>query len=202
MGEAPPCPSSSCCDNGCCRRTASLAKTLLCEEEKQAFYLVSIMAVVNQLCASTSIINYGPTILNEVLLASSGDSSEVFSMRTKAAAASIVTSILFTAGAVADFTFLSLMDFMGYWSFLIYAAICIAGGVYLQFKLPETQGKTLVEVQELLRKPQVSCFRAQEFAELGESDKGIALGVDEDGDDDYDLEQQQRDEYEDAEVAL
>ena len=30
------------------RRTASLAKTLLCEEEKQAFYLVSVMAVVNQ----------------------------------------------------------------------------------------------------------------------------------------------------------
>jgi len=319
--EAPPCPSLSCCDNGCCRRTASLAKTLLCEEEKQAFYLVSVMAVVNQLCASTSIINYGPTILNEVLLASSGDSSdastlvnvtntttvaaaptdptcfkepsdesdftlsillstliplfkfigvigsmflidsewggrrrlllagsyamgagmillaiaatinslglvvfaliffifsfsaswaggfwvivsEVFSMRTKAAAASIVTSILFTAGAVADFTFLSLMDFMGYWSFLIYAAICIAGGVYLQFKLPETQGKTLVEVQELLRKPQVSCFRAQEFAELEESDKGVALGVDEDSDGDDDLEQQHQDEYEDAEVIL
>ena len=36
------------------RRTASLAKTLLCKEEKQAFYLVAIMALVNQVTITSS----------------------------------------------------------------------------------------------------------------------------------------------------
>lgn len=77
--------------------------------------------------------------------------SEVFSMRIKALASPIATCFLFLIGAVTDEVFLLLNDSpMGFYSFLLFATVALAGGLYLQASLPETMGKTLSEVQDLL----------------------------------------------------
>lgn len=53
-------------------------------------------------------------------------------------------------GAATDLTFLSLRTWLGYRSFVVFAVIAGAGGVYVWRMLPETRGATLAEVQRLL----------------------------------------------------
>ena len=53
-------------------------------------------------------------------------------------------------GAATDLTFLSLRTWLGYRSFVVFAAVSGAGGVYVWRMLPETRGATLSEVQRLL----------------------------------------------------
>lgn len=55
------------------------------------------------------------------------------------------------AGFLADSCFLTLLNWFGPYCFLLFAAIAGAGGVYSFLKVPETKGKTLAEVQALLR---------------------------------------------------
>ena len=54
------------------------------------------------------------------------------------------------AGAIANLVFLSLHSWLGYGSFLVFAAIAFAGGIYCAMVVPETKGRTLAEVQALL----------------------------------------------------
>lgn len=54
------------------------------------------------------------------------------------------------AGAIANLVFLTLHTWLGYGSFLVFAAIAFVGGVYCAIVVPETKGRTLAEVQALL----------------------------------------------------
>ena len=54
------------------------------------------------------------------------------------------------SGALADLVFLSLHDLLGPTAFVGFASVAFAGGVYCFLQLPETKGRTLAQVQELL----------------------------------------------------
>lgn len=201
-------------------------------EERRAYFIVLAIAFFNQACASTAIINYAPTVLEEkegieslaqasfaasatgvakllgaivsislvdrvgrkpllvlgsiassasLLLLSVGDVlssvplmvismgvfifsfslswgaifwillSEVFSMKNKSGAVAACTAALFLFGSAADALFLTIRSTIGFGSFIVYAFISLAGGVFVYFCLPETKGKSLKEVQESLR---------------------------------------------------
>jgi MFS family permease len=74
--------------------------------------------------------------------------SEVFSMKSKASAIAMCTATLFLVGSVADMSFLTVRNVLGFSSFVLYSGISLLGGVFVHFFLPETRGKTLAEVQE------------------------------------------------------
>lgn len=76
--------------------------------------------------------------------------SEIFSMSSKSPAASAATAMLFLAGAVANLVFLSLHQWLGPFSFLVFGAVAGAGAVYCYLNVPETRGKTLAEIQAML----------------------------------------------------
>ena len=76
--------------------------------------------------------------------------SEIFSMSAKSPAASAATAMLFLAGAVANLVFLSLHDWFGSASFLVFGSVAAAGAVYCYINVPETMGKTLAEIQCVL----------------------------------------------------
>ncbi|KAL3163007.1 hypothetical protein ABBQ32_009439 [Trebouxia sp. C0010 RCD-2024] len=76
--------------------------------------------------------------------------SEIFSMSSKSPAASAATAMLFLAGAAANLVFLSLHEWLGSASFLVFGGVAGAGAVYCYINVPETMGKTLAEIQCLL----------------------------------------------------
>ena len=71
--------------------------------------------------------------------------SEAFSMRLKAVAAPLATALLFLFGALIDALFLSLVSWFGAFAFSIFGGVALAGGAYVHWYLPETQGCTLAE---------------------------------------------------------
>ena len=76
--------------------------------------------------------------------------SELFSMGAKSAAMSAAAALLFATGAFTDFVFLSAARAMGGWAFGIVACVCVWAGVYVQWNVPETKGKSLAEVQAMM----------------------------------------------------
>ena len=76
--------------------------------------------------------------------------SEIFSMSSKSPAASAATAMLFLAGAAANLVFLTLHQWFGSASFLVFGGVAAAGAVYCYFNVPETMGKTLAEIQCML----------------------------------------------------
>mmetsp|Transcript_16261 Transcript_16261/g.48710 ORF Transcript_16261/g.48710 Transcript_16261/m.48710 type:complete len:947 (-) Transcript_16261:1340-4180(-) len=77
--------------------------------------------------------------------------SEIFSMPVKSPAVAAATAALFLAGAVTDFVFLALHRMFGAGTFLLFAAVSAAGGVFVHRNLPETRGRNLEEVQALMK---------------------------------------------------
>ena len=76
--------------------------------------------------------------------------SELFSMGAKSAAMSAAAALLFATGAFTDFVFLSAARAMGGWAFGGIACVCVWAGVYVQWNVPETKGKSLAEVQAMM----------------------------------------------------
>lgn len=77
--------------------------------------------------------------------------SEIFPNRIRGAAMSLAAVALWIGNFSLTFTFPAIKESLG-WSlnFWLYAAICIAGSVVLYYKLPETKGKSLEEIQKEL----------------------------------------------------
>jgi MFS transporter, SP family, arabinose:H+ symporter len=74
--------------------------------------------------------------------------SEIFPNRVRGLATSVAVSALWIACFVLTYTFPLLNKSLGAaGTFWIYAAICAAGTVYCYFKLPETKGKTLEQIE-------------------------------------------------------
>ncbi len=72
--------------------------------------------------------------------------SEIFPNRIRAAAMSVAVSALWIACFLLTYTFPVLNATLGSaGTFWLYAAICVAGFIFIKFKLPETKGKTLEE---------------------------------------------------------
>jgi sugar porter (SP) family MFS transporter len=80
--------------------------------------------------------------------------SEIFPNRIRGTAISVAVSVLWIACFILTFTFPPLENTIGTGNtFWLYAAICVAGFVFIKFKLPETKGKSLEQIErELVEK--------------------------------------------------
>ncbi|MBZ5543635.1 MAG: sugar porter family MFS transporter [Acidobacteriia bacterium] len=77
--------------------------------------------------------------------------SEIFPNRIRGAAMSVAVTSLWIACFILTYTFPLLNAGLGpAKTFWIYAAICVAGFLFIKFRLPETKGKTLEEIERLL----------------------------------------------------
>jgi sugar porter (SP) family MFS transporter len=77
--------------------------------------------------------------------------SEIFPNRIRGAAMAVAVSALWIACFLLTYTFPLLNDWLGAaGTFWLYAAICAAGFLFLKFKLPETKGKSLEQIEREL----------------------------------------------------
>src|SRR6266700_6617833 len=77
--------------------------------------------------------------------------SEIFPNRIRGAAMAVAVSALWIACFLLTYTFPILNAKLGSaGTFWLYAAICVAGFVFIKFKLPETKGKTLEQIEREL----------------------------------------------------
>lgn len=76
--------------------------------------------------------------------------SEIFSMGAKSPATSAAAALLFLTGSVTNLVFLSLVDGLGPYAFLLFSAVTFAGAIYVHRALPETKGRTLVAIQAMM----------------------------------------------------
>lgn len=77
--------------------------------------------------------------------------SEIFPNRIRGAAMAVAVSALWIACFVLTFTFPYLNATLGpAGTFWVYATICAGGFVFIKFKLPETKGKTLEQIEREL----------------------------------------------------
>ena len=77
--------------------------------------------------------------------------SEIFPNRIRGAAVSVAVSSLWIACFVLTYTFPVLSQALGpAITFWLYSAICAAGFVFILFRVPETKGKTLEQIEEEL----------------------------------------------------
>jgi sugar porter (SP) family MFS transporter len=73
--------------------------------------------------------------------------SEIFPNRVRASAVSVSVAALWLASFILTFTFPFLNAALGTaGTFLIYGGICLAGGIFVIFKVPETKGQTLEQM--------------------------------------------------------
>ncbi len=78
--------------------------------------------------------------------------SEIFPNRIRSAGVSVSTFFLWLSTYILTLTFPVIMDkFGGYTAFWIYAGICILGFFFVQFKVKETKGKTLEEMEAVFK---------------------------------------------------
>lgn len=77
--------------------------------------------------------------------------SEIFPNRIRGAAMAVAVSSLWIACFLLTFTFPALNAKLGSaGTFWLYAAICVAGFLFIKFKLPETKGKSLEQIEREL----------------------------------------------------
>jgi MFS family permease len=77
--------------------------------------------------------------------------SEIFPNRIRGAAMSLAAVALWVGNFSLTFTFPSIKENLG-WSlnFWLYALICVAGFIIVYYKLPETKGKSLEQIEKEL----------------------------------------------------
>jgi MFS family permease len=77
--------------------------------------------------------------------------SEIFPNRIRGAAMSVAVSALWIACFILTYTFPMLNARLGSsGTFWLYAVICVCGFTFIFFKLPETKGRTLEEIEKNL----------------------------------------------------
>ncbi|HKI68338.1 MAG TPA: MFS transporter, partial [Verrucomicrobiae bacterium] len=77
--------------------------------------------------------------------------SEIFPNRIRGAAMSVAVAALWIACFILTYTFPMLNATLGSsGTFWLYAGICVVGFIFIKFKLPETKGKTLEEIEREL----------------------------------------------------
>jgi SP family sugar porter-like MFS transporter len=76
--------------------------------------------------------------------------SEIFPNRIRGAAMSVAVTALWVASFILTYTFPIFNHVLGAANtFWIYAAICVAGFIFIKARLPETKGKTLEQIEGL-----------------------------------------------------
>lgn len=79
--------------------------------------------------------------------------SEIYPTKVRAVAVSIATTVNWIFNLIVSMTFISLANAITpFGSFALYAGVALLGGIFLYFRLPETKGRSLEEIQALLEK--------------------------------------------------
>jgi MFS family permease len=77
--------------------------------------------------------------------------SEIFPNHIRGAAMSVAVTSLWIASFILTYTFPLLNRAVGpAGTFWIYAGICLTGFLFIRWRLPETKGQTLEEIEESL----------------------------------------------------
>jgi len=77
--------------------------------------------------------------------------SEIFPTHLRAKGMAVSTFALWSASFVLTYTFPLLNNALGaYGTFWLYGVICVAGFLFIKAYLPETKGKTLEEIEEII----------------------------------------------------
>lgn len=77
--------------------------------------------------------------------------SEIFPTHLRAKGMAVSTFALWSASFVLTYTFPLLNNALGaYGTFWLYGVICVAGFLFIKANLPETKGKTLEEIEEII----------------------------------------------------
>lgn len=78
--------------------------------------------------------------------------SEIFPNRIRSEGVAVTTLFLWLACYILTLTFPAIMSrFGGYTAFWIYAGVCVLGFLFVYFKVKETKGKTLEELEEVYK---------------------------------------------------
>lgn len=112
-------------------------------------YFFQVSGILMVICVVAAIACYAMSLgpITWVLLA------ELFPNKIRAAAMGVCTFALWTGCFTLTYSFPMLNAGLGsYGTFWLYAAICIAGFIYLKRRLPETKGKSLEELEKELIK--------------------------------------------------
>lgn len=112
-------------------------------------YYFQVTGMLMVVCVVAAISCYAMTLgpITWVLLA------ELFPNKIRAVAMGVCTFALWAGCFTLTYSFPKLNEWLGsYGTFWVYAAICLAGFVYLKLRLPETKGKSLEELEKELIK--------------------------------------------------
>lgn len=112
-------------------------------------YFLHVSGIIMVICVVAAIACYAMSLgpITWVLLA------ELFPNKIRAAAMGVCTFALWTGCFTLTYSFPLLNAGLGsYGTFWLYAAICLAGFVYLKRRLPETKGKSLEQLEKELIK--------------------------------------------------
>ena len=92
--------------------------------------------------------------------------AEIFPNRIRSGAMSIAITALWTACFILTYTFPLLNTALGAaGTFWTYAAVCLVGYIFLYFRLPETKGKTLEEIETNIRMGKLQEERHEQAAQ-------------------------------------
>lgn len=85
--------------------------------------------------------------------------SEIFPNRIRGVAMSVCTFALWAACFILTYTFPMLNSGLGAaGTFWLYGLICLGGGIFVVFRLPETKGKSLEEIEKKAREEDLPIF--------------------------------------------
>eukprot|EP00049_Salpingoeca_infusionum_P013390 m.250281 g.250281 ORF g.250281 m.250281 type:complete len:188 (-) comp15433_c0_seq23:100-663(-) len=94
---------------------------------------------------------------------------EIFPDDIRGRAVAVASTFNWLGNLLVSLTFLTLMDAIGFaGTFFLFAGVGILAAIFIFFQVPETKGKTLEEVQEMMTStaisPGSSCCRARQLA--------------------------------------
>ena len=113
-----------------------------------ASYFLQLKGLVILLLVVAAIATYAMTLapITWVIL------SEIFPNRVRGAAMAVATTALWVGSFVLTYTFPFLNKFLNAsGTFWLYAIICLSGFLFILKKLPETKGKSLEEIESLIK---------------------------------------------------
>jgi len=79
--------------------------------------------------------------------------AEIYPLWFRSQGVSISTGFNWALNLVVSFTFLYLIQGIGYGTWYLYAGFSLLAIIFFTFTLPETKGKTLEEMEELFSRP-------------------------------------------------
>jgi sugar porter (SP) family MFS transporter len=80
--------------------------------------------------------------------------NEIFPGRVRGRAVAVATAVNWGAAFLVSQFFLTLVDAIGEaWTFCLFAVFCVAGGIWIYNRVPETKGRSLEQIEALWESP-------------------------------------------------